>query len=65
MFTRAGFNPHHTVVRHAKVALLTQRGCGLAYEARLIRFEPSGDLAWYSREGNFFVWAERAIEAPA
>lgn len=56
MFTRAGFNPRHTVVCHARVALGND---GRIFTARLIRFEPSGDLAWHSRSGSFLVWGER------
>jgi len=64
MFTRAGSNPQHIVLRRAQVTLHREPGAR-TYAAKLIRFEPSGDLAWYSREGQFLVWEERAIEAPA
>ena len=56
MFTRAGFNPRHTVVCRARVALA---GTGRLFEARLLRFAPSGDLAWHSRSGSFLVWGDR------
>lgn len=56
MFTRAGFNPRHTVVCRARVAL---GNGGRLFDAKLIRFVPSGDLAWYSKSGSFLVWGNR------
>jgi hypothetical protein len=53
MFLRAGFNPQHRLVCHAKIA---RRGI---WRAMLIAFENGGDLAWYSKEGHFVVWAEQ------
>ena len=55
MFTRAGFKPQHIVVCRARVRFENHPR---EFEARLIRFTPSGDFAWYSQSGSFLVWGE-------
>jgi len=56
MFLRAGFRPNHSVICHARVRLV---GRTTVCTAKLIRFYPSGDLAWWSRQGNFLVWGDK------
>lgn len=56
MFTRAGFNPDHETVSRG---FLHVDGYASPVSAKLIRFVPSGDLAWYAR-GVCLVWEENA-----
>ena len=57
MFTQAGLNADNALVARAAIQRL---GCDWKREARLVRFEPSGDFAWVGQYGQI-SWAERVL----
>lgn len=58
MFTTAGFNNAHHVVARARIA---HKG---HWPAKLIAFEPSGDLCWHVRGHGWLIWEAQAVTHP-